>query len=274
MHVAGLFIYPVKSLRGCAVSEATLDELGFAGDRRFLVVEESGPMLTQRSQPRMAQIDARLAGCNLTLSAEGAGQISVPVASDPGAPLRTVAVWKHEGMRAEDCGAEAAGWLSDFLGQPARLVRIGPKFHRPITKKAGRPGDVFSFADGAPILVAGEASLAALNDRIVENQGEPVPMDRFRPNLVLSGTPAFAEDQYASLNIGEVVLRNAGPSDRCIMTTQDQRTGERLSKEPLKTLAQFRRIEPANPTAVYFGTNYINESKSGTVRVGDEVTTV
>lgn len=268
-RVTGLFLYPVKSLRGYAVPTAELDALGFTGDRRFLVVDATGKFLTQRTAPRMARIDARLSAGTLLLSAEGAGDISVPTASDPGASLRTVSVWKSEGLLAEDCGAAASAWLSDFLGLPCHLVRIGEKFSRPILKSAARPGDVFTFADAAPFLVISEASLAHLNDRIQENHGEPVPMNRFRPNIVVDGCDAFAEDTWTHLQIGRMVFRSAGQSVRCIITTTDQLTGER-GKEPLKTLATFRR-NPADPTEVFFGVNLIHESKRGTIRVGDTV---
>lgn len=271
MRVAGLFIYPVKSLRGCAVSAATVDSLGFAGDRRFLVVDDSGKFLTQRTHARMAQVNTALSDRSLTLSADRIGSVTIPTTPNASAPLRTVSIWKHEGLLAEDCGPEAAQWLSNFLGQSVHLVRIGPKFHRPVLKKAAQPGDLFAFNDGAPILVTSEASLAALNDRIQENGGEPVPMNRFRPNLVLGDCDAFAEDATPLLHIGNVVFRNAGKSDRCIVTTTDQSTGERLGKEPLKTLATFRR-DPVDSSSVYFGANFINESKQGTIRVGDTVT--
>lgn len=270
MHVSGLFLYPVKSLRGYAVPAAEIDALGFAGDRRFLVIDEAGKFQTQRQLTRMALVSTAIAHGTLTLSAEGAGHVSVPTASDPAAPLHPVAVWKSEGLQAEDCGPAVAAWLSDFLRLKCRLVRIGEKFRRPVLKKAAQPGDIFSFADGSPILVTSEASLADLNDHIQENAGEPVPMDRFRPNLVLTGCPAFAEDTWPAIRIGDVVLRAAGKSDRCIMTTTDQLTGAR-GKEPLKTLASYRRDPALDPTAVYFGANFINQSKRGTVRVGDAV---
>lgn len=269
-HVAGLFLYPVKSLRGCAVTAVQLDALGFAGDRRFMVVDDTGKFLTQRSHPQMARISTRLAGGTLTLSGEGAGSVSVPAASDPAAPLRTVSIWKHEGLLAEDCGADAARWLGAFLGQPVHLVRAGEKFRRFVLKTAARPGDAYAFNDGSPVLVTSEASLADLNDRIQENGGEPVPMDQFRPNLVLAGCAPYAEDEAPLLRSGDVTLRNAGKSDRCIVTTTNQLTGER-GKEPLRTLARFRRDPALDPTAVYFGTNFINETKHGTLRVGDAV---
>jgi uncharacterized protein YcbX len=269
MHISGLFIYPVKSLRGLAVQAAQVDELGFAGDRRFLVIDEHDRFLTQRQLPRMALVSTALANGMLTLFAETAGRITVPTAPDPSAPLRTVAVWSSAGLQAEDCGPAAAEWLSDFLKLKCRLVRIGEKFRRPVLKDAAQLGDILSFADGAPVLVTSEASLANLNDRILKNIGEPVPMDRFRPNLVLSGCEAFAEDEWSSFRAGAVVFRQAGKSARCVVTTTDQLTGTR-GKEPLRTLARFRR-DPEEPSLVYFGANYINESKRGTVTVGAKV---
>jgi uncharacterized protein YcbX len=270
MRVTGLFLYPVKSLRGCAVPAAALGTFGFVGDRSFLVVDAAGKFLTQRTVPRMTHIAAGLSGGTLTLSADGAGGVSVPTASDPSAPLRSVTVWKSEGLQTEDCGPATAAWLSDFLGLTCRLVRIGAKYTRPVTKAAARPGDVVSFADACPFLVVSEASLAGLNDRIQENHGEPVPMNRFRPNLVVDGCAAFAEDAWTRVRIGGARFLSAGKSDRCIMTTTDQLTGER-GKEPLRTLATFRR-GGADPTSVFFGVNLIHETKHGTVRLGDAVT--
>jgi uncharacterized protein YcbX len=263
----------VKSLRGHAVSAAEFDELGFAGDRRFLVVDDTGKFLTQRVLPRMAQVDARLDNGSLTLSTDNAGLVTVGTASDPTAPLRTVSVWRSEGLQAEDCGPAASAWLSDFLQVKCHLVRIGAQFSRPILKSTGVPGDFVSFADAYPFLAISEASLAQLNDRIQENHGEPVPMDRFRPNIVVDGCTAFAEDSWTRIRIGGAVFRNGGPCARCIMTTTDQTTGERPSKEPLKTLATFRR-DAEDPTDVNFGVNLIQETKRGTVQIGDIVAAV
>ncbi len=268
-HVSSLFIHPVKSLRGCAVPTAEVDALGFVGDRRFLVVDERGGTLTQRMLPRMARISTALTADDLTLSADGFGNITVPRAADAQAPLRTVSVWRSTGLLAEDCGDAVAAWLRDALALECRLMRIGDQFHRPVLKQAAHSGDVTSFVDGSPILVISEASLADLNDRIQENGSDPVPMNRFRPNLVVRGCAAFAEDEWPSLQIGTVTLRAAGKSDRCILTTTDQLTGAR-GQEPLKTLATFRR-DPHEPGAVFFGANFIHESKHGTVCVGDEV---
>ena len=269
MHVNGLFIYPVKGLRGIALPVAAVDALGLVGDRRFLVVDETGRFLTQRTIPRMALVDTVLDDATLTLSAHGAGSVAVPRAPDPAASVRSVSIWKSEGLLAEDCGDAPAAWLSDFLATRCRLVRIGEKFLRTVLKKAARPGDAFAFADGAPILVIGEASVAELNDRLVARGEEALPMNRFRPNLVVTGCAAFAEDTWARFRVGEITLRAAGPCTRCIVTTTDQLTAER-GKEPLRTLATYRR-NADDPAEVNFGQNLINESKRGTLRVGDTI---
>lgn len=269
MHVSGLFIYPVKSLRGIALEEAAFDALGLVGDRRFLVIDENNEMLTQRAHPQMATVATALSADTLTLSAEGAGSIAISRASDPSAPLRVTSVWGSNPLKTEDCGEAPAEWLSSVLGVRCRLVRIGREFVRPV-KKFAVPGDVVSFADGYPFLVANEASLADLNARIVERGGETVPMDRFRPNIVIADAEAFAEDHWPRIDIDGVVLRSGGPCSRCIMTTQDQRSGERRGPEPLRTLATFRR-DAEEPTAVNFAQNFIPETKSGMLRVGASV---
>lgn len=270
MHLTGLFIHPVKSLRACAVASAGVDALGLVGDRRFLVVDEAGRFLTQRALPRMACVATALTGDTLTLSAEGAGGVRIPRAADSSALRRKVSVWQSEDLPAEDCGDAAALWLGDLLGVKCRLVRIGAEFQRPILRpRAARPGDVLSFADGYPFLLLSEASLVDLNDRLAAQNHAPLPMNRFRPNLVVTGCPAFAEDRWARLRIGGITFRVGGPCSRCVVTTTDQFTGER-GKEPLRLLASYRR-DTMDPTDVNFGQNLIHETKTGTLRVGDTV---
>lgn len=270
MHLSGLFIYPVKGLRGFPVEAATVDDLGFVGDRRFMVIDDEGRFLTQRTLPRMALIETALTHDILTLAAPSGGQVRVRRRPDPAAPLRNVSVWKSEGLLAEDCGEEAATLLSDVLALECRLVRIGPKFMRPILKPdVAGPGDLVNFADAFPFLVISEASLGDLNDRLVAQGEEAVPMDRFRPNVVVTGCEPFTEDTWTHVRIGEITLRAGGPCGRCIVTTTDQTTGAR-GKEPLRTLATYRR-DAADPTDVNFGQNFIHETKAGTMRVGDAV---
>jgi MOSC domain-containing protein len=270
MHLAALFIHPVKSLRGIEVASAEVDALGAVGDRRFLVVDPGGNFLTQRTVPRMALVGAFLDESTLTLRCAGLDDLPVRRSPDPGAPLVSVRVWKSDGLQAEDCGEGPAAWLTRALGGPCRLVRIGAAFSRQILKKAAHPGDLVGFADSCPFLATSEASLGELNRRIAEAGAGAVPMGRFRPNLVLSGCGPFDEDSWTRLRIGEIVFRSAGPCSRCVITVTDQLTGER-GVEPLRTLASFRR-DPLEPTDVNFGTNLLNETKGGVLRVGDPVT--
>ena len=265
MHVTQLYLYPVKSLRGFAVTSADVDTLGFVGDRRFLVVDANNQFLTQRTHPRMALIETALTARDLILRAPHGGSCSVPLRATAPADLLTVRIWKSEGLLAEDCGVEVAVWLSDYLSQPCKLVRIGEKFSRPVLKASARPGDLFNFSDGCPFMVLTEASLADLNARL----DEPLPVDRFRPSFVINGSAAFAEDTWTRFRIGNVTFRAAGPCSRCAITTTNQLTAER-GKEPLRTLALYRR-DAKDPTDVNFGQNVIHETKSGTVRIGDAV---
>lgn len=275
MHLSGLFIYPVKSFRGTPVAAAGVDALGLIGDRRFLVVDEQGRHLTQRPLPRMALIATALTAGDLVLRTNDSGEIAVPLRADPSGPpppLRPVSIWKSEGLLAEDCGPDVSRFLSSFLGVTCHLVRIGEKFRRPVLNpERAAPGDVVHFGDAYPFLVTSEASLADLNDRIVARGEEPVPMDRFRPNLVIAGSGAFAEDTWPRVRVGEIVFRAGGPCSRCIVTTTDQHTGERTGREPLRTLATYRR-DAREPGDVNFGQNLIHETKSGRLRIGDPVT--
>lgn len=270
MHVSGLFIYPVKSLRGVSVTSVEMDPLGIAGDRRFMVVDENGRFLTQRALPRMALIATEITRDTLSLSAAGHGTISVSRYNELTSPVLDVSVWSSMGLRAEDCGDTVAEWLSAFLGIECRLVRAGSQFHRPVAESDISLSDALvGFADAYPVLMVGEASLADLNDRLMGRGAEPVPMDRFRPNIVVADCDAFAEDTWPHIRVGEVSLRAGGPCARCVVTTTDQLTAQR-GKEPLRTLATYRR-DAAEPTNINFGQNLVHETKSGTIIVGAPV---
>jgi len=273
MHLSGLFIHPVKSLRGIAVAEAAVDELGLVGDRRFLVVDDNGRFLTQRTNPRMALITTGLGSGQLHLSAAGDSGIQVPLAPDPAASLRTVEVWKSTGLHAEDCGAEASAWLSGHLGLNCHLVRIGPAFLRPIPEHK-RPATLpaglvprVGFADAFPFLILSEASLADLNDRLLARDEESLPLNRFRANLIVSGCAPYAEDTWKRFRIHGTVFHAGGPCARCIMTTTNQETAER-GIEPLRTLAGYRR-DPVKTSEVNFGQNLVHENSPGNLRLGD-----
>jgi uncharacterized protein len=259
-------VYPVKSCRGHDVAAAEVDAWGFRDDRRFLVVTPEGRFLTQRELPRMALVETALTAATLTLASPGRGAVEVPRAPDASPQRRRVTVWSST-VEADDCGEPAAEWLTRCLGVPARLVRMGAAYDRPVKPSRAQPGDVVSFADGYPFLLLGEESLDDLNDRLVAAGEEPVPADRFRANLWIRGGGPFAEDALGRFRLGALTLRHAGPCARCVVTTTDQATAER-GKEPLRTLALYRR-DPAKPGDVNFGVNLIHETKTGTLRVGD-----
>lgn len=261
VSVSGLFLHLVKSCRARAVERARFDGHGLVGDRRLLVVDAEARFLTQRDTPRLALLEATTQDGLLVLSAPGLPVLRVPFPENADQRL-SVTIWRDE-VPALDFGMAASDWLTLFLGRPARLVGMPQDFPRPIRKAAAQPGDHVSFADACPLLVIGEASLADLNTRLEE----ALPMERFRPNVVVRGAPAYAEDGWKRIRIGGVVLRAAGPCTRCVVTTTDQHTLER-SKEPLATLARYRR-GPAGE--VWFGQNYINESKVGTIELGATV---
>ena len=274
MHVAALYLYPVKSLRGFSTSQVTADRFGLEGDRRFLVVDaQSHRFLTQRALPQMARVATALTESTLVLHAEDGRSIELPLHGSDG-PRFAVTIW-NDSVTAADCGDDAAEFLTRTLSHACRLVRVGPDFQRPVRNQTGNaaPRELceheVGFADAYPILVASESSLADLNDRLVARGEDPVPMDRFRPNIVIAGCPAFAEDTWPRFRIGELILQSTGPCSRCPVVTTDQSTGVR-GKEPLTTLALYRR-DPNEPTHVNFGQNVLNESKSGICRLGDSV---
>ncbi|MFO1448062.1 MAG: MOSC domain-containing protein [Opitutaceae bacterium] len=274
MHVASLYLYPVKSLRGISVSMLEADRFGIAGDRRFMVVDDStSKVLTQRTAPGMAVIATAFDQGLLQLTAPGGTTVSIPTQPADG-PERSVTVWKDT-VTAVDCGNVVAQFLSDSLGQACRLVQVGAHFSRAVRFKAGyipAPSPMtleVGFADAYPALIVSEASLSSLNDRLLEKGEDPVPMDRFRPNIVIAGSEAFSEDTWQRFQIGGLTFWNSGPCARCTVPTTDQATGKR-GKEPLATLAQFRR-DAHDQSQVNFGQNAAIVSHSGPCRLGDVV---
>jgi uncharacterized protein YcbX len=255
--VTGLCVYPVKSCRGIALDRASIEARGIRHDRRWLIVDAEGRFVTQRTEPRLALVDVAVADA-LVLSAPGTGVLRLPL--EPRGDRLRVIVW-NDVVDAIDCGAAAARWASSFLGAHASLVYMPDHVRRPVKPAYARPDDIVGFADAFPLLLASTASLDDLNARMTG----PVPMDRFRPNVVVSGARAWAEDDWKTMRAGGVTLRVVKPSDRCTIPTVDQRTGER-GVEPLRTLATFRRIG----NDVYFAQNCIPDGP-GTIAVGDEV---
>lgn len=252
--VRELHLYPLKSARGIAVQRARLDPTGLEWDRHWLAIRPDGAFLTQRTQPALARITPALTDRGLLLQVEGLSPLNLPFAST--GDLREVRIWRDT-CQALDQGDAAAAWISAALGEPARVVRSPPSAprHADVTY-CGRRSAPLSFPDGYPLLVCNQASLDALNARLPEQ----IPMDRFRPNLVLEGLAPFAEDRLEGLRIGAVCLKLVKPCTRCVIPATDQRTGLRRL-DPLPVLRTFRF--DAALRGVTFGENAILEAGIG-----------
>jgi uncharacterized protein YcbX len=260
-QVEGLFVYPFKSARGHAVSTARLASTGFEWDRHWMAVDSHGKFLSQRTHPKLATLVPEITSEALVLRAPELPELRVPLHGGTGASV-TVRVWDDH-CTAIDQGDDAAQWLSGFLGQPLRMVRILSQPDRLANPKyAGPEPKPVTFVDGFQMLVCNRASLEDLNSRMPE----PVPMERFRPNIVLGGLSAFAEDRIDSLHVGDITLRLVKPCTRCVITSTDQQTG-RLSTNPLPVLRTFRWDRTLHGVA--FGENAVIASGHGSdLRVG------
>jgi len=255
-----LYIYPVKSLRGHQLAQAGVERMGLENDRRLMVVDIQGKFLTQREHARMTLITPALKDESLSLSAPGMPELTFPLRK-LGQPV-SVEIWKNSGVKAVDQGDLPAQWLSDFLKMPARLVHMAADYKRKISADyAIQSDDHVSFADGFPLLIISQESLDDLNHRLEQ----PIPMNRFRPNLVVSGVTAFAEDTWKRLRIGKVELALVKACARCNVPGIDQDTAQ-SGKEPNSTLAQYRKFDGK----IMFGVNVIPLT-TGLLRVGDLV---
>ena len=218
-----------------------------------MVVDRNGKFVTQREQPRLALIETSIVDRRLRLSAPTAGVVDLPDAI-PGAESRDVVVW-HSHVRGFDAGDAAAQWLSSFLGVPHRILRFDRSHARLCNPDyAGDSGAHTMFADGYPLLVIGQSSLDDLNTRLVAKGAAPLPMNRFRPNVVVAGLDPYAEDHLDTLESDGVALRLVKPCVRCQVTTTDQASG-RVGIEPLHTLSTYRRNDAL--AGVLFGMNAI-----------------
>lgn len=256
-HLVSIVVYPVKACGGISVDAWPVEPRGLRHDRRFMIVRPDGTFTTQRERPELARIATRFDGDALVLAAPGVDPIAVPLAPAGGAPL-DVAVWRDR-VAARTVSPAVDRWLSAALGEALRLVHFPDDAHRPLDPRYAE-GET-AFADGYPLLVVGQASLDDLNARLAE----PVPMDRFRPNLVVAGAAAFAEDGWREVAVGGVPISIVKPCARCVVVTTDQRTGAR-SPEPLRTLATYRKVGHD----VRFGQNAVPRA-AGILRVGDAV---
>jgi uncharacterized protein YcbX len=266
LTLSSIHRFPVKSCRGEDLTEAVVEPWGLAGDRRWMVVDEAGDVVTAREANGLVLLDPTITADGLVLTAPDLPPLEVRT-PDP-RNQTGVALWSSV-LTGAVAGAEADAWFSKALGRSVRLVHLDDPTRRPTSPAFGEPGDRVSFADGYPLLVATVASLAALNDVIVErSEGAhpPLPMTRFRPNVVISGAEAWAEDDWRRIRIGDAVFRAVKGCARCVLTTIDPDTAAR-GKEPIASLARIRRWDGAT----WFGVNLVPDNAGVTIRVGDEV---
>ena len=263
LTLSGLFVYPIKSCAGVSLEGGAVDATGLRHDRRWMLVDETGELLSQRELPRMALISVRIAPESLVIGAHGMPDLEVPLRPRT-ADRVGVSVWGDR-VAGAPVGGHADRWFGEFLDSPCRLVYMPDDDVRLVDSAHAGDGDLVGLADAFPFLLISEASLIDLNGRLEE----PVPMDRFRPNLVVGGCEPHAEDGWSRVRIGGVTFRAAEPCTRCAIVTVNQETGAR-GKEPLRTLATYR----GSGEGVRFGRYLIHASPGGTLRLDDPVETM
>jgi uncharacterized protein len=268
--LTSIHIYPLKGGRGLDLSESAVHPWGLAGDRRWMLADQNGRFISQREHTALARLDLAFGpGGALLAAAAGHAPLTVPVPDTDLAEgdLVKVTVWEAA-LLATGAGPEADAWFSAYLGAPARLVYLDDPTRRAVDPGYGQPGDVVNFADGFPLLLTSTSSLEQLGDWLTADGDQPVPMNRFRPNVVVTGFEPWAEDRWHRIRIGDVPFRVAKPCGRCVVTTTDQVTGER-GRQPLRMLARHRRFGQE----LVFGQNLIPEAPGtpGRLRVGDPV---
>lgn len=263
-----MYIYPVKSLSGISVSEAVAERRGFRYDRRWMLITPTGDFVTQREFPEMVLIGTAIEPPYLVVFLRQAPENRILIPLDPPVhdmPKIRVSVWSDRcSARVHEDSINA--WFSTVLGSDLRLVYMPDTTRRRADGRYAPSGQFVSFADGFPYLLVGQSSLDALNERLTE----PVPMNRFRPNIVFEGGRPFEEDQWAEFQAGNVLLKGVKPCGRCIMTTINQDNASKQA-EPLKTLTSFRK----SGNKVLFGQNVVlldAERPAKVIRVGDAIT--
>ena len=266
--LSAIHIFPLKSCAPLPLASAHVGTRGFDHDRRWMVIDATDAFLTGRDEPRLTLIRALPDGAALTLNAPGMPELRVAAPPADAARVAT-AVW-GAAVTPRSAGVDADAWISTYLGRACRLVHMDADCHREVKAKYegryGQDGDEVSFADAFPLLLISQAALDLLNTKLAR----PVPMLRFRPNLVVAGTTAHAEDGWKRIRIGTVEFDLVKACTRCVFTTVDFERGERdPSGEPLRTLVSYRRSD----NGVTFGQNLIPRGH-GVLRVGDAVSVI
>jgi uncharacterized protein YcbX len=264
LTVSALNVYPVKGLKGIALTEARCTDRGIEHDRRWMVVDREHQFISQREHPKMATVWTEIEDGALVLSAPDMDEMRLDLRPGGRGNVR-VQVWRST-CDAVSVSQQADEWLSEYLGLQCALVYMPEESKRFSNPEFAGEAKRVGFADGYAYLVTNEGSLADLNARLLAKDHSALPMNRFRPNIVVSGATAWAEDGWRVLSLGTAMLRATKPCGRCQVTTTDQATGEVRGPEPLATLATFRD----SPLGIRFGMNLVT-LREGTVRVGDAV---
>lgn len=265
MKISEINIYPIKSLQGCSLKKSIVENIGLQFDRRWMLVDKKNHFLTQREFPKMATLKVEVVENGLCVNVQ-ANKIDIPFA-----PLQrenaTVKIWSSH-ARAEIYEDEINDWFGDVLQTNCKLVLMPTETVRKVNYfYAIHKYDSVSFADAYPFLLIGEGSLEDLNSRLKN----PVPMNRFRTNFVVSGSEPFAEDNWKKIKIGETIFHVVKPCARCVMTTIDQNSGQKQGVEPLKTLSSYRIPKRSVNKKILFGQNLIAETAGGIIKIGDKV---
>lgn len=261
IKLSEIHIYPVKSMSGISPAKGQIGRRGFEFDRRWMLINDKGDFMTQRHYPAMTLLQPELHDSFLKITNKKSPYDSIKVPIEPYEDEEVeVPIW-NDRCTALTVSREADKWLSEKLNIKCRLVFMPDSSKRQADEKYADKGDLVSFADGFPFLMIGQSSLDDLNSRLEK----PVPITNFRPNLVFTGAEAFAEDEWNNIRIGALNFKVVKPCSRCTITTVDQETAVR-SKEPLRTLADYRRVG----NDVLFGQNVICK-ETGEVSVGDEI---
>jgi uncharacterized protein YcbX len=258
LSLTAIHVYPLKSAGGLSLEQVTLDRFGPEGDRRWMLVDDNHRFLSQREDARLARVRPRQLADGLELELDGE---SIAVETPADARRRDVQIWEDR-VPAVDAGDDAARWFTERLERPVRLVYMPDSSHRYVDGMYAAAGETVSFADGFPLLLVSASSLDLLNSKLPE----PVSLDRFRPNLIVSGCEPHAEDRWRRVRIGEVELDVVKPCSRCVVPSVDQRSGEK-HPEILRVLAAYRRGEDRQ---VYFGQNLLYR-QTGRLKRGDPV---
>lgn len=262
ISVTQLYIYPVKSFAGIELEKSDVDGMGLKFDRRWMVVSPEGKFITQRTVPKMSLINTDINNGQLVLTIAGKTPHIVPLISDESEKM-DVSIWK-DNIRVTKIGNDTDKWISEVLGIDCHLVFIEEEVIRQCDLAFSEEGEKTGFADGFPILIVSEESLKDLNKRLKS----PVDMRRFRPNIVISGVEAFAEDNLSDFLINNINMKAVKKCSRCPMPMVDPDVGERTSQEPIATLSTYRKWE----NKIFFGMNVIHKSE-GIISVGDSLDT-